>query len=115
GSNLGVDRGEEVAWVEKVYTELLRPYNNCFQPVMHAIGRIQVGERSRRLHDTPRTPLQRLLTTGAADPDPIAGLVKLYAEVSPLTLKRAIHPHPRSMPRDHYSSPPQRSMVAGVG
>jgi hypothetical protein len=23
---------------------------------MHGLGRIQVGERSRRLHDLPRTP-----------------------------------------------------------
>jgi transposase InsO family protein len=114
-SNFRLDSAEQLAWLDKLYTELLRPYNNCFQPVMHAIGRIQVGERSRRLHDTPRTPLQRLLATGAADPDQIAGLVKLYAEVSPLTLKRTIDRHLRSMPSDHYSSPPQRSMVAGVG
>src|SRR5215467_11683114 len=114
-SNFRLDSAEQLAWLDKLYTELLRPYNNCFQPVMHAIGRIQVGERSRRLLDTPRTPLQRLLTTQAADPDQIAGLVKLYAEVSPLTLKRAIDRHLRSMPSDHYSSPPQRSMVAGVG
>jgi hypothetical protein len=50
---------------------------------MHSIGRIQVGERSRRLHDTPRTPLQRLLATGAAEPGKIDELVKLYTTVSP--------------------------------
>jgi transposase InsO family protein len=55
-SNFRLDSAEQLAWLDKLYAELLRPYNNCFQPVMHAVGRIQVGERSRRLHDTPRTP-----------------------------------------------------------
>lgn len=114
-SNYRLDSAEQLAWLDKLYTELLRPYNNCFQPVMHAVGRIQVGERSRRLHDTPRTPLQRLLASGAAEASKIDDLVRLYAEVSPLSLKRAIDRHLRAMPSDHYSSPPQRYLVAGDG
>jgi hypothetical protein len=50
-SNYRLDSAEQLAWLDRLYTDLLRPFNNCFQPVMHGLGRIQVGERSRRLHD----------------------------------------------------------------
>jgi hypothetical protein len=112
-SSYRLDSAEQLAWLDRLYTDLLRPFNNCFQPVMHGLGRIQVGERSRRLHDLPRTPLRRLLESGAAKPDEIEGLIKLYTTVSPLTLKRAIDRHLQMMPADHYSTPAQRSMVAG--
>jgi hypothetical protein len=111
-SNFRLDSAEQLAWLDRLYTDLLRPFNNCFQPVMHGLGRIQVGERSRRLHDTPRTPLQRLLETGAAEPAKIQELVELYTTVSPLTLKRSIDRQLRAMPPDHYSIPAQRWMVA---
>jgi hypothetical protein len=100
-SNLCLDSAEQLAWLDQLYSELLRPFNNCFQPVMQAMGRIQVGEHSRRLHDSARSPLQRLLETGAADPEQIEGLVRLYTSVSPLTLKRSIDRHLRTMPADH--------------
>jgi hypothetical protein len=59
--NFRLDSAEQLAWLDRLYSDLLRPFNNCFQPVMHSLGRIQVGGRTRRLHDTPRTPLQRLV------------------------------------------------------
>jgi hypothetical protein len=110
--NFRLDSAEQLAWLDRLYSDLLRPFNNCFQPVMHSVGRIQVGEHSRRLHDTPRTPLQRLLATGAAEPAKVAELVKLYTALSPLSLKRSIDRHLRAMPADHYSIPAQRWMVA---
>jgi hypothetical protein len=58
-------------------------------------------------------PLRRLLDSGAAKPEQIEGLIKLYTTISPLSLKRAIDHHLQVMPADHYSSPAQRSMVAG--
>jgi hypothetical protein len=60
----------------------------------------------------PPTPLQRLLETGAAEPERIQGLVEPYTAVSSLTLKPSIDRQLRMMPPDHYSSPPQRWMVA---
>jgi hypothetical protein len=69
---------------------LLRPYNNCFQPVMKLVGREQVGERTRKLYDRPETPLQRVLDAGFAEPTKVPALVQLYTEVSPLTLKRRV-------------------------
>jgi hypothetical protein len=113
--NLRLDSADQLAWLDHLYTELLRPFNNCFQPVMHKVGQLQRGDHLRRLHDSPKTPLQRLIETDAATPLQIQALVGLYTSVSPLTLKRSIDRHLRAMPADHYSIPSQRSMVAAGG
>lgn len=113
--NLRLDSADQLAWLDHLYTELLRPFNNCFQPVMHKAGQLQRGDHLRRLHDSPKTPLQRLIETDAAAPQQIQALVSLYTSVSPLTLKRSIDRHLRALPADHYSIPSQRSMVAAGG
>jgi hypothetical protein len=113
--NLRLDSADQLAWLDRLYTELLRPFNNCFQPVMHKVGQVQVGDHLRRLHDTPKTPLQRLIETDAAKPHRIQDLVSLYSSVSPLTLKRSIDRHLKAMPADHYSVPSQRYLVAAGG
>jgi len=112
--DLRLDSAAHLVWLDHLYTDLLRPFNNCFQPVMQQIGQIQVGERWRRLHDTPRTPLQRLLDSGAADPGKMAELADLYTKVSPLNLKRAIDRHlaKRSAP---WAVPPGRPRKVAHG
>lgn len=93
-----LDTGEQLDWMLELYA-LVRPFVNCFQPVMRRIGQVQVGDRCRRLHDQARTPLQRLLETGAARPDAIGELASLYTATSPLTLRRQIEAHLARMPR----------------
>jgi hypothetical protein len=44
----------------------------------------------RKRYDTPTTPLQRVLASGAADLTKVKSLVELYSSVSPLTLKPQI-------------------------
>lgn len=34
-----LDTFEQLAWLNELYTEFLRPYANCFQPVMKLIRR----------------------------------------------------------------------------
>jgi len=89
---------EQLAWLEAFYTELLRPYANCFQPVMKLIGKEAVGQRTRRLYGRPTTPLARVLQSGRADPAKIPSLVHLYANDSPLPLKRLIDRRLAAMP-----------------
>lgn len=93
-----LDSVEQLEWLVDLYA-MARPFTNCFQPVMKRIGRIHTGTTSRRLHDQARTPLQRLLDSGAARPKMIAELVHLYTTVSPLTLRRRIEEHLTRMPR----------------
>lgn len=83
-SNFRLDSAEQLAWLDKLYTQQLLPAGHARPRPDPGRGAVTAAPRH------PRTPLQRLLATGAADPDQIAGLVKLYAEVSPLTLKRTI-------------------------
>jgi len=94
-----LDSPEQLAWLDTLYTQLLRPYNNCFQPVMKLIRKEHVGERTRKIYDTPTSPLRRVLDSGAADPAKIGALVRLYTEGSPLTLKRQIDRRLDAMPR----------------
>lgn len=112
--DLRLDSASQLVWLDHLYTDLLRPFNNCFQPVMQQIGQVQVGERWRRLHDTARTPLQRLLDSGAADSGKVAHLIDLYTEVSPLDLKRAIDRHLGARPAA-WAVPPGRPRKVAHG
>lgn len=93
-----LDTPAQLAWLNQLYTDLLRPYNNCFQPVMKLIKRETAGQRVRKVYDRPTTPLQRLLLTGKTDPHKVAALVELYSSISPLTLKRQIDRRLAAMP-----------------
>lgn len=93
-----LDTAPQLDWLNRLYRDLLRPYNNCFQPVMKLIAKEAVGQRTVKRYDRPTTPLQRLLDSGAADPAKITSLVDLYTAVSPLTLKRQIDRRLAAMP-----------------
>ncbi len=69
-----LDTALQLGWLDDFYTELLRPYANCFQPVMKLVRKEPVGSRLRKVYDRPSTPLQRLLGSGAADPNNVDGL-----------------------------------------
>jgi hypothetical protein len=114
-SNHRLDNIEQWEWLDQLYTSLLRPFNNCFQPVMKRIGQVATGSRIRRLHDVPKTPLQRLLDSGANLPQGVEDLVALYTRLSPLTLKRQIQAHLSRMPAADYSPPGRRWPVAANG
>ena len=93
-----LDTPLQQAWLDDLYSNHLRPYNSAFQPVMKLVAKEQVGERTIKRHDIPKTPLRRLLDSGAADPKKVDALVALYTQVSPLTLKRQIDRKLAAMP-----------------
>ena len=93
-----LDTPDQLQWLDSLYGDLLRPYNNCFQPVMKLTGKESVGNQVRRHYDRPTTPLQRVLNSGEADPAKIPALVTLYTTVSHLTLKRQIDRRLAAMP-----------------
>ncbi len=102
----------QLEWLTQLYA-LARTFTNCFQPVMRRIGRVDRGTTSRRLHDTARTPLQRLLDAGGARPEATSELVRLYTAMSPLTLRRRIEEHLARMPKARQLGPgrPRREQV----
>jgi hypothetical protein len=112
-SNLRLDNAEQLAWLDHLYSELLRPSTTASSRSC----RPWAGSRSASIRDGSMTPrgAHSSVSWRPARPTPSRsrGLVRLYTSVSPLTLKRCIDRHLRTMPADHYSSPTQRSMVAG--
>lgn len=84
------DRLEEQVWLEALYTELVRPFANCFQPVMKLAGKEHVDGHTRRRYDIPQTPLQRVIDAEAGDTHKVACLLDFYNSTSPLTLKRRL-------------------------
>jgi len=93
-----LDTPEQLAWLDSFYIDLLRPYANCFQPVMKLLEKETVNNRTRRKYDTPATPMRRLLLTHAQDVIRTQPLLALYESVSPLTLKRQIDRRLVAMP-----------------
>lgn len=93
-----LDTPAQLAWLNQLYTDLLRPYNNCFQPVMKLIKKERVDQRIRKIYDRPTTPLQRVLSSGQTDATKVRALTELYTLVSPLTLKRQIDRRLAAMP-----------------
>jgi hypothetical protein len=93
-----LDTPSQLRWLNQLYTELLRPYNNCFQPVMKLVRKEHVGQRTRKIYDRPTTPLQRVLASGQTDATKVRALTDLYTRVSPLTLKRQIDRRLAAMP-----------------
>jgi hypothetical protein len=93
-----LDTPEQQAWLDGFYTELLRPFANCLQPVMKLLEKETVNNRTRRKYDTPTTPMRRLLLTHAGELTRVQPLLALYETVSPLTLKRRIDRRLAAMP-----------------
>lgn len=87
-----LDTSEQLTWLDDFYTRLLRPFANCFQPVMKLVAKETAAQRTRRLYDRPATPLRRLLDHHAIHVDfsRLGALTQLYTSTSPLQLKRAI-------------------------
>lgn len=84
-----LDTPGQQAWLDAFYTDDLRPFANCFQPYMKLVGKKSVGQRTRRIYDTPKTPMGRLLDEYPTylEFNRIQALTGLYSSISPLTLK----------------------------
>ncbi|HUY97285.1 MAG TPA: hypothetical protein VMW47_06685 [Verrucomicrobiae bacterium] len=48
-----LDTPAQLAWFAALSTDLLRPFTNCFQPVIKLVRRETVGSRRREGHDRP--------------------------------------------------------------
>jgi hypothetical protein len=58
-----LDNPAQQAWLDAFYTEDLRSFARCFRPPMKLVGKQSVGQRTRRLYDTPKTPSAASLMT----------------------------------------------------
>lgn len=95
--DLSLDTHPQAALLNEVYEDMWF-YYNAFQPVMRQIAK--TAERSApdqpwrviRKHDTPKTPLRRLLRAKPPLSRSVSErLQQRYQETNPLALKRRIH------------------------
>ena len=88
---------EQLAWLNALYAELLRPYNNCFQPVMKLVEKARRNGVLTKHYDIPKTPLRRVLAVGESCPM-LGELEQLAQTTNPLALKRRIDRSLAAMP-----------------
>jgi len=108
-----LDSPDQLQWMLELYGRL-RLFVNGVQPTSKRIGTIQHGDRTRRLHDQPQSPLRRLLATGLGNPQAVADFEAGLAAVSPLTLKRQIGAHLGGRP-PALQEPPGRRWPKAAG
>jgi hypothetical protein len=90
---IGWDRYDTPAAVtalNDLYQNELRLSLNLFLPSVKLKGKIRVASKLIRRYDDPKTPLQRVLNSGAGDPKKIAALQQLRSTLDPFCLSTAI-------------------------
>ena len=92
--------GEAVAeLLNALYTKEWSLFRNFFCPVMKHLRTEVEGSRKRRVYDRPATPFERLKQSGKADPEKLAALEKLFAQLDPFVLKKTIEAKLRAVLR----------------
>ena len=74
-------------------------FRNFFCPAMKHLRTEVEGSRKRRVYDRPATPFERLKQSGKADPEKLARLEKLFAQLDPFVLKKIIEAKLRAVLR----------------
>ena len=91
-----LDTVTQIRYLNRLYG-WMTPYYNYFQPVMHMIDKVRVPatdqRRSyiRRMYDTPRPPLTRLLATETLDPALSQRLTQHKRAINPRPLRDQIY------------------------
>jgi len=89
---VGYDRYSSKAAYEcldRIY-DLLRLYQNFYQPTMKLIGKTRHGAKVHKLYETAQTPYQRLLNTGKLSERSQAKLAAIYHGLNPVLLLKQI-------------------------
>ena len=93
--DIRLDTVAQVRYLNQLY-DLMRPYRNYILPVMHQIAKEHVpasdthSAYTRRKHDTPLPPLERLCLAQILPADDQQALLDARASINPLKLRRAI-------------------------
>jgi hypothetical protein len=86
-----LDSAPQARMLNQIYDRLWL-YHNFFQPVMRLESKVvdPVTSRVRRRWDEPRTPFERVVTSGCLNDLIIAMLTRLYDRTDPLLLRQQI-------------------------
>mgnify|MGYP001791900890 CR=1 FL=1 len=83
------DTPEELALLVELY-DLLRLHTNFFMPSARLIAKTRSGAKVSRRHDTPKTPLARVVASSEINDDGKAALTGHYETLNPAELMRRI-------------------------
>ena len=72
------------------FYELLRLYNNFFQPSVKLISKTRHGAKVTRKHDRAKTPHQRLLASGILDGATRHRIADAYRYLNPVRLRHQL-------------------------
>lgn len=81
---------EQISLMNELYAGPLYGLINFFQPSMKLQSKERIGSRYRRVYDTPKTPLARVLEHPAITPEIKFALIQEYKTLNPLHLKKEI-------------------------
>ena len=81
---------EALGAINDLYRNELRWFQNFFQPSMRLVKKVRVGSKNRRRYDAPRTPLDRVIESGAGEPEKVAQLKALREKLDPFALAETI-------------------------
>lgn len=84
------DRPQAVALLNRLYRRELRWFQNLFLPSMKLVSKERVGSKLRRRYDEPKTPLARLIQSGALPAARVATLRRNLAQLDPFELSAAV-------------------------
>jgi hypothetical protein len=82
------DSPELVDLLNDLYTSEWSLYFNFFIPSTKLIQKLRIGSKLIKKHDTPKTPLQRLLTTSSVPDRTIEKLKTQYSHLNPFDLQK---------------------------
>ncbi len=87
---LRYDTEEELQIINDLYRKELRLFKNFFQPVMKLKKKERINGRLQRSYEQAKTPYQRLLDSGQLSPSQKEALQKLYLQLDPVKIKKAL-------------------------
>lgn len=90
------DTETELNLLNRIY-DILRLYQNFFQPSVKLISKERVGSKVIKRYDKPATPYQRVLASEYVDQNVKNQLRDIFARLNPVDLKRKIIAHQKKL------------------
>lgn len=84
------DNPRIVDLLNDLYANELSLFHNFFLPSVKLLDKQRLGSKTRKIHDAPKTPYQRLLESHQLDQSKKDNLQKLYAKLDPFELRKTI-------------------------
>jgi len=82
---------EEQLKIIREILKLVELYVNFFQPSMKLTQKKRIGAKTKKKHDTAKTPYRRLLNSGILTEEKKKELSEIYDNLNPLEMKRKIN------------------------